>query len=280
MISVILATKNRAAKLRQCLQAMDVASLRDLGGELVVVDNGSTDETPAVLEAFARDYPGLVKIVTEPGGGVSVARNSGIAVATKKVLCFFDDDIYPERDYFRTLAGLLDESFDLCSGRVLLSDPRAARTSISESSEPCEFSPRALLRAGRFHGCHLIVKRRVIEKIGAFDPRLGAGSVIPSGEDHDFVCRALNAGFRARYLPELCIYHDHGRTDNGPEMNRIDRGYSQGRGAVYLKRTLEGDLRYLALWIATIRPRAISRFADEARGAALFWSLRAAFGQA
>jgi glycosyltransferase involved in cell wall biosynthesis len=86
-ISVVLCTFNRADQVGEAVAAILDQHGADL--ELLVVDDGSTDDTPAVLAAIDDDR---LRVVRRPNGGLSAARNSGLAAATAPWVVFIDDD--------------------------------------------------------------------------------------------------------------------------------------------------------------------------------------------
>src|SRR4051812_27727014 len=97
-VSIIIATHNRCKQLDRCLAAVQgISSGREW--ELVVVDNGSTDATPSVVQEFAAIAHMPVKYVFEPRPGLGNAHNAGIRVAQGQILAFTDDDCYPAADF-------------------------------------------------------------------------------------------------------------------------------------------------------------------------------------
>ncbi len=87
-VSVIMPTRNRAAKLPRAIESVFAQSYPRW--ELVVVDDGSTDETPDVLAKYEAEP--RVRTVRTDGLGVCRARNRGLAVATGEVIVYLDDD--------------------------------------------------------------------------------------------------------------------------------------------------------------------------------------------
>src|SRR5688572_12393524 len=81
-----MAVYNRAALVRQALDSVLAQTSRDF--ELIVVDDGSTDETPEVLSSYA----GRATLVRQPNGGPAAARNKGFGLARGRYVCIIDSD--------------------------------------------------------------------------------------------------------------------------------------------------------------------------------------------
>lgn len=99
-VSVVVCTRNRAASLRRMLDSaaeMDIPA--GLAWELIVVDNGSTDETLTVIASFADRLP--VRGVVEPAPGLSHARNRGVAEARGEMIIWTDDDVAVDRNWLK-----------------------------------------------------------------------------------------------------------------------------------------------------------------------------------
>jgi glycosyltransferase involved in cell wall biosynthesis len=93
-ISVVVPTFNRRARLSRVLGGLDRQTVAPERFEVVIVDDGSTDDTQAWLAQYrARAY--FVNVVTQPNGGPSKARNRGIAEARGDLVLFLDDDVEP-----------------------------------------------------------------------------------------------------------------------------------------------------------------------------------------
>jgi glycosyltransferase involved in cell wall biosynthesis len=289
-ITVVLCTRNRAESLARCLSYYEQIRTH-IAWELLVIDNGSSDETSRVLERqVARGMLPLVT-VSEPAPGLSNARNTGLRHAAAPIICFSDDDCYPDPsfiDAWRTI--FLDPSIDYGGGRIELFDPTDAHVTIKTDPFAYWIPPRSFVRPGSLHGASLAFRRRVVEVVGRFDPALGAGAWFKSAEDIDYVQRASEAGFTGIYSPQPIVLHHHGRkpSDVAPLM----KGYDLGRGAFYagilsrepriLWRAIADDfrgrpglLRYARSLVRRCRDRFPQRIWNVTRGIVQFTILQA-----
>src|ERR1700682_4126309 len=98
--TVLVCTHNRAPHLRQTLEAMlAMNAVPDCDVEITVVDNTSTDNTPAVVAEPARDSRIPVTYLHEPRQGKSFALNRGLAEARGDIVALTDDDVLPAADW-------------------------------------------------------------------------------------------------------------------------------------------------------------------------------------
>ena len=91
-LSVVLPTRNRSALLARTLESLQGQTLDAAEFEVIVVDNGSTDDTRAVVERIASSQPN-VRYAHEAEPGLHNARHAGIEAARSELLLFGDDDI-------------------------------------------------------------------------------------------------------------------------------------------------------------------------------------------
>lgn len=94
-LTIQLCTYNRAKLLERVLEACFDQTLSPDDYEVVLVNDGSRDETPAVIERVQRLATCRFTVVNQPNGGLAKARNAGIAVATGERIAFIDDDVLP-----------------------------------------------------------------------------------------------------------------------------------------------------------------------------------------
>jgi CDP-glycerol glycerophosphotransferase len=116
-VSVVVPVYNVASYLDACLESLAVQTAGDL--EVIMVDDGSTDESPAIAKRFAaRD--GRFRLVQQPNAGLGAARNTGLAHATGEFLAFVDSDDAVTANAYELLLAALDETgSDFASGNVL-----------------------------------------------------------------------------------------------------------------------------------------------------------------
>lgn len=92
-ISVVIPTYNRSEKLRECLEALATQDFDKKQYEVVVIDDGSQDETQELLKKIEKKFPVPLRILTQNNSGQGVARNKGIDEATGDIILFLGDDI-------------------------------------------------------------------------------------------------------------------------------------------------------------------------------------------
>ncbi|RYE09984.1 MAG: glycosyltransferase family 2 protein [Hyphomicrobiales bacterium] len=252
-ISAIVCTRNRSKAIEGSLASIVAAleQVQPVEAELLVVNNGSTDDTAAIVRAFAARSSIPVRLVDEPAKGLSRARNKGIAASSGRLIFFTDDDCRMEPDYF--VAALARDRADgdeliFRSGMVLLGDPTDLRVSYRDIKELGRWNARSHPKAmGMLDtviiGANLMMRRELADRIGPFDTAFGAGARFPGGEEFDYLYRVYAAGLTIEYAPDMVIHHFHGRKLK-EEGRKLIQGYTIGSGALYAKHSLR-DARWL-----------------------------------
>ncbi|MCX7897674.1 MAG: glycosyltransferase [Rhodocyclaceae bacterium] len=106
LLSIVLPVYNVAPYLPACLDSL--AALDPPADEIIAVDDGSSDASPEILASYAARLPQL-RIIRQPNGGLSVARNVGLEAARGKYLAFVDSDDFVEADAYRLALRLIEE---------------------------------------------------------------------------------------------------------------------------------------------------------------------------
>src|SRR5581483_11753966 len=124
-LSVVIPTFNRASRLRTCLEALAHQTQPAEDFEVVVVVDGSTDDTRQMLSELK--LPFLLRVIEQPNQGQCAARNHGAQVASGRTLLFLDDDIIPGPDLISThLAAHQEHSGIVGIGSLRMSIPTKA----------------------------------------------------------------------------------------------------------------------------------------------------------
>lgn len=197
--------------------------------EIIVVDNrvGSSHEP---IPEFSAD--GRVRIVSEGTPGVSAARNRGVAESRGDFIAFTDDDVEVDRLWLRAIAAAFgsDAGINAVSGMVrpfeIDTEPQLwfeeFYGGFTKSFRPREWSievtgtsdPMFPYSPGHFGaGCNMAVRRSTMERVGGFDERIGAGTIVKSGEDLKLLLDILFAGGKIAYVPSALVRHTHRRTE-------------------------------------------------------------------
>jgi hypothetical protein len=209
-VTVVVCTYNRAGLLRDALASLfALATDGRFTYEVLVVDNGSTDDTPAAVAEAARAAPIPFRSVRETVQGVAAARNRGIRETVAPWIAYFDDDQIADRRWLAELMAFAAEKRALCVGganRLML--PAAAPADLAPvcrwmlgetmgGAEPCRAVGRLAPGAG-----NLLIHRSVFDRVGVFD-----GSLKTAGEDGELFRRVEAAGVEAWYTPRALMYH-------------------------------------------------------------------------
>lgn len=251
-VSLIICTRNRCVKLARCLRYVERITF-DQPWELIIVDNGSSDGTAAVVQEFSKTAHIPVVYVFETKQGNGNGRNAGVNIARGEIMAFTDDDCYPAADFLKkTWIAFEDPSIGYITGRVILHDESDYPITINESNTPRVFPKNAFMSAGAVQGANMAFRKMVLIDIGGFDPLFGAGALF-SAEDIDVASRASAGGWIGRYQPEVVVRHHHGR--KAADAQGVWKAYAIGRGAYHMKLLLRGEFAWFARGIYGLRWR-------------------------
>jgi len=275
LLSLIVCTRNRSERLHDFAQALSRMRC-SMTWELVLVDNGSSDDTAERVRGLASQVQAPVMIVDEPRRGLGRARNAGVRRARGDILVFIDDDCYPATDYLdRITDAFADSALDYLGGRILLHDSGDYPITIRVDTLPIPIPPHSVVPAGLVQGANMAFRRRVLETFGGFDDALGPGTPF-CNDDVDAVARASAAGFAGSYLPGPTVYHHHRRRAR-QDIAALQRTYDRGRGAYYAKCILDLPTRRNVArhWWRSARAAAFSATVREIKGAVEYCVRRA-----
>lgn len=285
LVSVVIPTRDRAPLLARCLESLLDQDLSADRYEIVVVNNGSTDDTTSVIEQTGRAGHGVrVREVAEPEPGLNRARNRGITAARGELIWFIDDDELAPPDTLGRLIACLEAS-----------------PGVAAVGGPCEPLPYGISRrpwtfcdacwatfkswraesgtepaeVEELPGGNALFLRRAFDQVGMFAPHLSG-----SGDDAEWFHRARRSGARFLLDPQAWVWHRIGPeeiTVRALARKRLGaaRALNEARRTMGVERSVRGDLvragRFAAHGVRRMCPSAIVN--------ALGWSLSASLGR-
>jgi GT2 family glycosyltransferase len=210
-VSVIIPTYNRAPLLTRILFLLSRQTLSPKLFEVIVVDDGSQDDTAKVCSMIRSKLPNLKYISTGCNSGCAHARNRGIEVSSGNYILFTDDDCIPSKDWIERMIAALAH-VPIVAGAVASTTSNYFRLCHNMS----QFYPYMPGQKAGFiefiAGANMGFERSVIEELGGFQK-----STI-CAEDMDFVIRAREKGYRPFFVPDAIVTHDPDRTTLGEIM--------------------------------------------------------------
>ena len=223
-VSIIIPVKDRAAELRTCLTSLVKLNYPQEFLEIVVVDDGSRDETPEV----ARELGAVLIQSGAVGGGPALARNKGAAVASGEILAFIDSDCSAAEDWLaELLPAFADKKLAAVGGWVdgmhqgtSLDRYEAVMSSLNLGQR--ELSGGAGGDTFYLPSCNLLMRKEAFAAAGGFRAELQVG------EDVDLTWRLRDAGWSIRYLPCGTVYHAHRSQLRSFMKRRFEYGTSEG----------------------------------------------------
>ncbi len=203
--SIIICTYNRASLLQRVLLSLSRQTLDAEQFEIIVVDDGSTDNTAEVCEAMGHEMPDIKYVRIERNTGLGNAANLGVQSAKGDYLIFTDDDCIARKDWAKNMRDAL-RKYPLVAGSV----KSPTSNFIKLCHNIAEFHPFMEGRkAGSIDfvaGANMGFRRSLFEELKGFPD----GHVF--SPDMQFILKARQAGYQICFVPEANVTHDHERT--------------------------------------------------------------------
>jgi cellulose synthase/poly-beta-1,6-N-acetylglucosamine synthase-like glycosyltransferase len=262
-LTVLISSHNRADLLERTLRYLNEARRpRDWSIDVLVAANACTDGTHAFLDRYVRDAAGppaqngtlRVRWVAEPKPGKSHALNCAIPLLTSERVAFVDDDHRVDIAYLESVckAATTYPGADIFCGRIL-PDWNGSEPSWVHDQGPYRIYPLPIPRydlgdsplpspheTATPGGGNLVLRTALFDRVGDFSTAYGpVGRGLGGAEDHEWVLRAIAAGARLQYVPDIVQYHyvDPMRLKVGYVMRKA---YERSASAVRLGGTGNG----------------------------------------
>ena len=195
-ISVIVCTHNGSGTILDCLrgiQRLDYPAM-----EVIIVDDGSTDDTANIARQFPFDVISISHL------GLSTARNVGLQNATGEIVAYIDDDAWPDPDWLTYLAITFRDETYAGAGGPNIRPP--GESTVSDSVADSPGGPIHVMltdvEAEHLPGCNMAFRRNALAAVGGFDPVFRT-----AGDDVDLCWRMQSAGFKLVFSPAAVVWH-------------------------------------------------------------------------
>ena len=245
-VSVAVVTYNGAKTLKPCLASLEKLTYPDY--EVLVVNDGSTDDTAQIAREFPR-----VRLVSTENHGLSSGRNTALKFAKGEIIAYTDDDCEVDPDWLYYLAtALRDEEIDAVGG------PNLPPPDDGEIAQCVALSPggpdHVLLspeHAEHIPGCNMAFRTNVLREIGGFDPFF-----VTAGDDVDVCWRLHGRRSRIGFAASAVVWHR--RRDTIRRYLRQQRGYGDAETRLEEKHPRRFNLLGYMIWRGTVE--SASRF--------------------
>ena len=232
--TVVIPTYNRRPILEKCLRALEHQELngdRIQGYEVIVVDDGSTDNTLECFTAQAPDFPHL-RLLSQPHLGPAAARNLGVKEAKGDTIIFIDSDLVVTEKFLQAHANALVKGQKQLGGDRLFTYGWVINTCNFDNptAEPYKITD---FSAAYFATGNVAISRKWLEQAGLFDTTFH----LYGWEDLELGVRLKQLGLKLIKCPEAVGYHWHPPFRLEQIPNLIDKEIQRGRmGVVFYQK--------------------------------------------
>jgi O-antigen biosynthesis protein len=221
-VSVVVCSYNGGSTLDQCLRSLEQLDYPDY--EVIVVDDGSTDDTRAILARF----PG-VRAIHQTNRGLSVARNVGLEASTGAIVAYTDSDCFADPHWLTHLVYQFQRTDAAAVGGPNLT-PEDGRLAACVAGSPGQ--PTHVLEsdqvAEHIPGCNMAFRREALLAIRGFDPVYRK-----AGDDVDLCWRLQQAGYWITFAPGAFVWHHRRQTPRA--YLKQQAGYGEAEALLLFK---------------------------------------------
>ncbi len=224
MISVIIPTFNRSAQLTTTLDSIARQSLSEKAYEIIIIDNGSTDDTGEVIRKFIQSYPGhTIKSFYDNTPGLLTGRHLGAKMAEGDILTYADDDIKASENWLATVVEIFeDEATQLAGGKCLptfeIDPPNWVIDFYIENPEGkmlpdlslCDFGDEIKTISPMYiWGLNFSIRKKALYELGGFHPDniSPAYQMFQGDGETGLALKAIERNYKCIYHPQNLVHH-------------------------------------------------------------------------
>ena len=198
-VSIVIPAYNAESTIGQAVAKSIAQAKGPMEVEVVVVDDGSNDDTVKVAESAG------AMVIRQQNAGPAAARNRGWKTATGQFICFTDSDCIPAADWMENLLdGFTDSQVGAVAGSYEIANPRSSLARwVQQEIRERHKRMGSFVRA--FGSYNVAIPRYVLQATGGFDPVYRRAS----GEDNDLSYRIIKEGWRIAFRPQAKVSHYH-----------------------------------------------------------------------
>lgn len=240
-LSLIICTYNREKYLQKTLDFINAQTLSNDQFEVLIIDNNSSDSTKSIVEEYVKNHSNT-RYIFESKQGLSYARNTGYKEAQSDNLLYLDDDAYLNPEGLENLVDFInsDENLTIVGGRAIIKYPQSKPEWVTQSvvnwlgsydygDNVIEVTPENIKKKiVRFPiGCCFFVRKRVLDEIGGFNPKLGrVGTKMLAGEEFLISKYVQRNNGKITYFPDI-------KVDHAIVPNWLDRDFLLNKTSFY-----------------------------------------------
>jgi cellulose synthase/poly-beta-1,6-N-acetylglucosamine synthase-like glycosyltransferase len=233
--SIIVPVKDEESVVERLLKALLDSNYAKERREIVVVEDGSVDQTPEIVKNFERDFPGEIKVIRKrTSDGKPSALMEALKHVKGEIVGVFDADSVPERDaLLRVAAHFRDGKVDAVQGRICgINSDQNMLTKFVAKEEDVRYQGymRGKDVLGLFvplNGSCYFVRRKVLEDVGGWN-------VDALSEDMELAARLVQKGHKIRYASDVCSWQEYPASLVGFFRQRVR----------WFRGTMEAGIRY------------------------------------
>ena len=193
LVAVVIPARNRADLLEKCLDSLACQTLPEGVSEILVCDDGSSEDLAALIRTFRSRFPGI-RLIKQPPKGPAAARNMGFRSSHADIFVCVDSDVICADGFILNLVEALRRSPDWVAAEARI-EPQGGRESPLWDAPICE-------NGGRYHTAAIAYRRSAVLEAGGFDETFPLAAC----EDVEFATRLMDRG-TIGFVPQALVFH-------------------------------------------------------------------------